>query len=381
MQQRLRLIGGQRLTCVRAMKGAANGMGKIHALDQAVGGGIAGSLPRASRAFVGVSRIHGKRKTIGSHAVIVVLAGGAGAARFLRGLVRVIPPEEITVVGNTGDDIRLYGVHVSPDLDIVTYTLAGAIDEGRGWGLAGDSHSMLSELRSLGIDAWFTLGDRDFGVCLARTMWLDDGHPLSECARRIARRFGVAVRIIPMTDDPVATRVLVADEEGHELDLHFQEYWVRRRAKDRVLGVELRGGTEARPAPGVLEAIERADAILVAPSNPVVSIGTILAVPGIRQALRESAAKVVGVSPIVGGAVVRGMADKLLPAVGAEVSAAGVAALYEDFVDGFVIDRVDRELAPRIGELNVAVEVTQTMMHTPEDAAALAKTTLALAGR
>ncbi len=312
-------------------------------------------------------------------AVIVVLAGGVGAARFLRGVVRVVPAGDVTVIGNTGDDIEIYGVHVSPDLDIVIYTLGGAIDEERGWGLAGDTHVMLRELRALGVDAWFTLGDRDTAICQARSMALAAGEPLSSITARIAMRFGVGIRLLPMTDDPVATRVLVADEEGHELDLHFQEYWVGRRARDEVLAVRLDGAEKARPGPGVLEAIADAEAIILAPSNPVVSIGTILAIPGIGGALRATAAPVVGVSPIIGGAPVRGMADKLMPAAGAEVTALGAASLYRDFLDGWVIDLVDASLAPDIEGLGVRVEVAQTLMHTVEDAASLAKVSLELA--
>jgi LPPG:FO 2-phospho-L-lactate transferase len=311
--------------------------------------------------------------------MVVVLAGGVGAARFLRGVVRVVPPDEVTVIGNTGDDIRIYGVHVSPDIDIVTYMLAGVLDEERQFGIAGDTHHVMDELRAQGIDAWFALGDRDLAVCLARTLWLAEGLTPTECAERIARRFRVAVRILPMTDEPVATRVLVTDEDGDEIELHFQEYWVRRRARDAVIGVRLEGAQGARPAAGVLEAIDGADAVLVAPSNPVVSIGTILEVPGIRETLRATRAPVVGVSPIVGGKVVRGMADRLLPAVGADVSAAGVAGLYNDFLDGFVIDRVDDGLADEIREAGIAVEVTQTIMRSAEDAAALAKTALRMA--
>jgi LPPG:FO 2-phospho-L-lactate transferase len=311
--------------------------------------------------------------------MIVVLAGGVGAARFLRGVVRVVPPAEVTVIGNTGDDVDIYGVHVSPDLDIVIYTLGGVIDEDRGWGLAGDTHAMLDELRASGADAWFTLGDRDYAVCLARSMALEAGEPLSSITARMVERFGAGVRLLPMTDDPVATRVLVADADGHELDLHFQEYWVARRAQDEVLSVRLDGAERARPGPGVLDAIASADAVLLAPSNPVVSIGTILSVPGIREAVRATAAPVVGVSPIVGGAPVRGMADKLMPAAGADVTARGAATLYRDFLDGWVIDLVDASLQKEIEALGVRVEVTQTMMHTVEDAAALAKVALELA--
>ena len=311
--------------------------------------------------------------------MIVVLAGGVGAARFLRGLVRVVPPGEVTVIGNTGDDFIVYGVHVSPDLDIVTYTLGGAIDEERGWGLAGDTHGILAQLRALGADTWFTLGDRDYGICLYRTLALTAGQRLSAVTARIAERFGAGVRLLPMTDDPVETRVLAADEEGHELDLHFQEYWVARGARDDVLSVRLAGADRARPGPGVLDAIAQAEAVLLAPSNPVVSIGTILSVPGIREALGVTPAPVVGVSPIVGGAPVRGMADKLMPSAGVEVSALGAASLFRDFLDGWVIDAVDAGLAASIDALGVRVEVTQTLMRTVEDAAALGKTALELA--
>lgn len=312
--------------------------------------------------------------------MIVVLAGGVGAARFLRGVVRAVPPEEVTVVSNTGDDARVYGLHVSPDVDIVTYTLAGRNDEERGWGLAGDTRAVMEGLRALGREPWFSLGDRDLATSLARTLWLAEGAPLSETAARIARALGVRSPVLPMTDDPVETRVLVASEGG-EQDIHFQEYWVGRGAADRVLGVRLAGAETARPGPGVLESISEASAILVAPSNPVVSIGTILQIPGVRPALREARAPVVGVSPIVGGAVVRGMADRLMPAVGAEVSALGVARLYRDFLNGFVIDTIDSSLAPGVAALGIEVESTGTIMGSAEEAAALARTCLALAAR
>lgn len=313
--------------------------------------------------------------------MITVLAGGLGAARFLRGLVRVVPQEHVTVIGNTGDDIRIYGVHVCPDLDIVTFALAGALDERRQYGIEGDSRVLMEMMRDLGEDTWFDLGDRDYGVCLARTVRLDRGVPLHAAVARTTRRFRLGLRLLPMTDDPVHTEVTVREPDGSGRALHFQEYWVRRRAADPVVSVRLVGAEGARPAPGVIDAIADANAVLLAPSNPVVSIGTILAVPGIRDALRATRAPVVGVSPIVGGAVVRGMADKLLPSVGVEVSAAGVASLYEDVLDGWVIDGADAALEPAIAARGIAVEVTQTMMRTPEDAAGLAKATLALAER
>jgi len=312
--------------------------------------------------------------------MIAVLAGGVGAARFLRGLVRVIPPSDVTVIGNTGDDIDIYGVHVSPDLDIVTFMLAGVLDEQRQFGITGDTHTLMDELAATGHDTWFTLGDRDYAVCLARTLMMEEGLPLHEATARICARFGLDITLLPMTDDLVFTTVRVRGPEG-EADVHFQEYWVRHRAGLPALGVTLEGGSDARPAPGVLDAIASAEAVIVAPSNPVVSIGTILSVPGIRDALRATRAPVVGVSPIVGGAVVRGMADKLLPVVGADVSARGVAGLYRDFLNGFVIDVVDGGARDEIERLGPVVETTQTMMHTPEDAAALAKATLALAER
>jgi len=312
--------------------------------------------------------------------MIAVLAGGVGAARFLRGLVRVIPPSDVTVIGNTGDDIDIYGVHVSPDLDIVTFMLAGVLDEQRQFGITGDTHTLMDELAATGHDTWFTLGDRDYAVCLARTLMMEEGLPLHEATARICARFGLDITLLPMTDDLVFTTVRVRGPEG-EADVHFQEYWVRHRAGLPALGVTLEGGSDARPAPGVSDAIASAEAVIVAPSNPVVSIGTILSVPGIRDALRATRAPVVGVSPIVGGAVVRGMADKLLPVVGADVSARGVAGLYRDFLNGFVIDVVDGGARDEIERLGPVVETTQTMMHTPEDAAALAKATLALAER
>lgn len=304
---------------------------------------------------------------------LVVLAGGLGAARFLRGLVLVRAPETITVIGNTGDDIEIYGVHVSPDLDIVTFMLGGVLDEERQFGIAGDTHHVMEELRAEGHDTWFALGDRDYGVCAARTMMLRSGAALHDATSRIAARFGVGMRILPMTDDPVYTEIQTPDGA-----MHFQEYWVRHRASPAVTGVRLVGAEQARPAPDVLDAIRDADAVIIAPSNPVVSIGTILAVPGIRSALRETRAPVIGVSPVVGGRVVRGMADKLMPAIGAEVSARGVALLYEDFLDGFVIDVED---AASAADIPVPVEVTDTIMRAPDDAARVAKCALALAER
>ena len=306
---------------------------------------------------------------------LAVLAGGIGAARFLRGLVRAHDPSMITIIGNTGDDLRLHGLHVSPDLDTLTYTLGGGVHAEQGWGRADERFDVAGELADrYGVEQWFTLGDRDLATHLVRTGILATGGTLSEATARIAEAWGLQVRLLPTTDDPVSTRVRTTDGRV----LHFQEYWVGERAKPDVAQVWLEGAEDARPAPGVLDAIAAAAAVVVCPSNPVVSIGTILAVPGIREALR--ARPVVGVSPIVGGRVVRGMADKLLPAVGAGVDAAAVAGLYADFLDAWVLDRADEALAPQLRADGLSVAVTDTIMRDVDASAALASTALELVG-
>lgn len=305
---------------------------------------------------------------------VVALAGGVGAARFLRGLVRVVPPEALTVVANTGDDLHLHGLHISPDLDTITYTLGGGVHPAQGWGRADEHHTVASELAERYQEpGWFTLGDRDLATHLVRTGMLAGGASLSQVTDRIARAWDLPLRLLPMTDDPVATMI----DTGDGRTLHFQEWWVGERAKPEAIAVRLEGAARARPAPGVLEAIADADVVVLCPSNPVVSIGTILQVPGIRAALPGR--PVIGVSPIVGGRVVRGMADRLLPVVGAEVSADAVAGLYADFLDGWVIDTADAERAAAVTALGVAVRVTDTIMRTPDVAAAVAGTVLDLA--
>lgn len=305
--------------------------------------------------------------------MITVLAGGVGAARFLTGLVQATDPATVTVVVNVGDDLTRHGLHVSPDLDTITYHLGGVVDPEREWGRADESFVLAGELRRFGESDWFTLGDRDLATHLYRTRRLSEGAPLSAVTTEITDAFGVAVRLLPATDDPVATRVLTTDGR----DLHFQEWWVREHAEPDVAGVELAGADDAEPAPGVVGALREARTVLLAPSNPVVSIGTILRVPGVRDALRGTPAPVVGVSPVVGGAVVRGMADRLLPAVDADVSAAGVARLYGGLLDGWVVDERDRDLAGTIAGPEVVV--TDTMMDGEGVAAALAGTCLGLA--
>jgi LPPG:FO 2-phospho-L-lactate transferase len=305
----------------------------------------------------------------------VVIAGGVGAARFLKGLMRVVPPEEILAVVNVGDDLWLHGLRICPDLDSITYHLAGVVDPDRQWGRADDSETVAGELRRFGADGWFTLGDRDLATHLHRTERLRSGAPLSAVADEIRAAFGVDVRLVPATDDEAETRIRTADGR----DLHFQEYWVRERARPEVAAVDLGAAERAEAAPGVVEALLSADTVLLAPSNPVVSVDPVRSVPAIAAALRQTPAPIVGISPIVGGAVVRGMAHRLLPAVGAEVSAAGVARYYGDLLDGWVLDQRDADEAPTVEALGTAVRATDTMMDDPDVAAALATTTLELA--
>lgn len=306
---------------------------------------------------------------------VVVLAGGVGGARFLRGLVRVREATEVTAIVNVGDDLDHLGLHVCPDLDSITYWLAGVVHPEQQWGRADESHTVATELQRFGHEPWFTLGDRDLATHLHRTARLRDGATLSEVTTEMAAAFGVEVRLLPATDDAVETRIATSDGR----DLHFQEYWVRERARPEVASVRLAGAEQARPAPGVLEAIATAEVVLLAPSNPVVSIDTILAIPGLRDAVTATRAPVVGISPIVGGSVVRGMADRLLPAVGTEVSALGVARHYGPILDGWVIDDRDAALAADVRALGLDCAVTDTMMDDAEVAAALAATCLALA--
>jgi LPPG:FO 2-phospho-L-lactate transferase len=307
--------------------------------------------------------------------VITVLAGGIGAARFLRGLVRAEDPRRVQVVVNVGDDVERHGLHVSPDLDSIVYWLAGVIHPQQQWGRADETYVVAEELERFGEERWFSLGDRDLATHVYRTKRLREGAPLSTVSAEIATAFGVDVRLLPATDDPVATRVSTADGR----DLHFQEYWVGERGAPEVTAVRLQGAEDASPGPGVLDAIADADAILLAPSNPVVSIGTILAVPGIREALHRATAPIVGISPIVGGAVVRGMADRLLPAVGADVSAEGVARHYGDLLDGWVIDEQDADQVDGLERTGLRVVPTNTIMDDVEVATDLARTCMDLA--
>jgi LPPG:FO 2-phospho-L-lactate transferase len=283
---------------------------------------------------------------------IVALAGGIGGARFLRGLRKAAPAADITVVGNTGDDISLFGLRICPDLDTVMYTLGGGIDEGQGWGRANETFTVREELGAYEVGpSWFTLGDRDFATHIVRTQMLDAGYPLSAVTEALCDRWRPGVRLLPMSDDRVETHVVIEDADGKRA-IHFQEWWVRLHAEVPAQSIAAVGAEDAKPAPGVLEAIEAADFVLLPPSNPVVSIGTILSVPGIRQAI--AAKTVVGVSPIIGGAPVRGMADACLTAIGVETSAGAVAAHYgHGLLDGWLVDAADGELAGDLGGITV----------------------------
>jgi LPPG:FO 2-phospho-L-lactate transferase len=311
---------------------------------------------------------------------VTALAGGIGAGRFLRGLVRAVAPEAVTVIANTGDDITMHGLHVSPDLDSVTYWLGDVFDRERGWGRRGETFRATEELRSFDPEqAWFHLGDLDLATHLYRTNLLAAGETLTSATAAVARRFGVVPRIIPMSDDPVTTRISVV-ADGEELDLHFQDYWVRRGGRDEVKAVRYEGAERSRPAPGVLEALAEADAIVLCPSNPVASLGPILAVPGIRDAVGARRTEVVGVSGIVAGAPLAGMADRLMPATGAEVTAAGVAECYRGLLGAWVVDDVDRALIPRIEATGLRVGATDSIMIDDAKAEALARFALGLLG-
>ena len=288
---------------------------------------------------------------------VTALAGGTGAAKLLRGLAACLAPRDLTIVGNTGDDTEVWGLHVSPDLDTVTYALAGLLDVARGWGRADETFYALQAMASLGAPTWFSLGDRDLATHLVRTAALREGETLTAITARLAARLGVAARILPMSDAPVRTSVTTT--QGR---LAFQEYFVRDKAQGEVVAVAYDGATAARPAPGVVEAIAGADLVLVCPSNPVTSIGPILAVPGIVAALRTTRAPIVGVSPIVGGAPVSGPAGRLMQARGLDVSPLGVAAAYAPWLRTLLIDARDAKLADALGEAGVKAVAADIVM-------------------
>lgn len=316
---------------------------------------------------------------------ITALAGGVGASRFLRGLRRAAPDAEITVIGNTADDITLHGLHVSPDLDTVMYALGGGVDESQGWGRAGESFAVAEELAAYGATPqWFTLGDRDLATHIVRTRMLTAGYPLSAVTEALCDRWQPGVRLLPMTDDRVETHVVVkrGGESGDWPEaIHFQEWWVRLHAEVPAERIVLVGVEKAAPAPGVLDAIRGADVILLPPSNPVVSIGPILAVPGIRQAVADARAPVVGLSPIIGGAPVRGMADAALRAIDITPAAADVAAMFADILDGWLIDESDADTVPAVETHGIRCRAVPLLMHDVDTTAEMARAALELASQ
>ena len=307
---------------------------------------------------------------------ICTLAGGVGAARLLYGLARVMPEEEITIIGNTGDDVDLYGLHISPDLDIVMYTLAGLVDEEKGWGIKGDTFNCLEILGKYGCETWFRLGDKDLATHIRRTSLMSEGLTLSEITRRLCRSLGLKITLLPMTDGRV--RTMIRTPIGL---IGFQEYLVKRMAQDEVLQIIFEGAETAKPAQGVVEAILACDGIIVCPSNPLVSIGTILSIKEIRGALVKTDSSVVAITPIVGGKPIKGPADKLMRGVGLKVSAIQVAELYKDFLDVFVLDSADRELKNEIEKLGIQVVCTNTVMRTQDDKVSLAKIAIEALGK
>jgi LPPG:FO 2-phospho-L-lactate transferase len=305
---------------------------------------------------------------------LTALAGGTGAAKLLRGLARIMDPRDLTVIVNTGDDAEIWGLHISPDLDTVSYTLGGVIDEQKGWGLTGETFHALEQIARFGEPVWFNLGDRDLATHLHRTRLLREGRTLTEVTRSIAAALGVTATVLPMSDQPVRTRIL-----GPDGWLTFQEYFVREKAQVEVHAVDYAGAAASVPAPGVLEAIASAQAVLVCPSNPITSVGPILAVPGLVEALGATRANVVAVSPIVGGAAVSGPAGRLMASAGLPVSAAGVARAYAAWLDRLVFDEQDRALADEIQLLGVAPVPAPTMMSSREAEITLARRVLSAA--
>ena len=306
--------------------------------------------------------------------MIVAIAGGVGGAKMAHGLQVALPPSSLTVVVNTADDFDLYGLRVCPDLDTVMYALAGIADPVNGWGIAGDTYDALKAIARYGEDPWFSVGDRDFATHILRTSKLRRGESLSTVVAEMSRALGIASRIVPMSDEPVAT--LIGTPTG---TLAFQDYFVARRQSDDVVSVTFSGIDRAVAQPDAVAAIADASAIVIAPSNPIVSVQPILHTPGMTEALRQSPAPVVAISPIVGGEALKGPAARMLSTLGHEVSALGVARLYAGLIDGFVVDAVDGELAPAIETLGISVRVTPTIMRDVEDRARLAHEVLSFA--
>jgi LPPG:FO 2-phospho-L-lactate transferase len=301
----------------------------------------------------------------------VVLAGGVGGARFLQGLIRILPPDVLDIVGNIGDDLELYGLHISPDLDTVMYTIAGLVDEEKGWGLKNDSYNCLRMLQSYDCDTWFKIGDMDVATHILRTFLIQKGYPLSEVIEILCKYLGVKYNIIPVTDDRVRTKV---DTEEGLLD--FQEYFVKKKFDVKIKKVIFEGGNDSTPNLKALKVIENAQIIILAPSNPIVSIGCILSIPGIKEAIKSSKAYKIAISTIIGGKAVRGPAHKMMKELGNEPSSFGVADLYKEFVNLMIIDNQDATLKTSINDLGIRVVLTNTLMSNMDSKINLAKLAL-----
>ena len=306
--------------------------------------------------------------------MITVLTGGTGGAKFVDGLRQIVRPEDLTVIVNTGDDLLWWGLYVSPDIDSITYMFAGKLSQERGWGVKGDTFFCLKAMGQMGEPTWFHTGDRDLATHIFRSKLLAEGKTLSEATAEIAKRLGIKARVLPMSNSRIETRVLTPAG-----DLSFEEYFVQRWYQDPVESVRFAGAADAEPAPGVIEAIRSAELVLLAPSNPVTSIGPILAVPGVREALRESRARIAAVSPIVGGAAVAGPADVLMASQGFAVSIGGIADFYHDFLDLLVVDSQDARAAEELRKTGMRVHCAPTIMRTNEDRIALARSVMAAA--
>jgi LPPG:FO 2-phospho-L-lactate transferase len=302
---------------------------------------------------------------------VVALAGGVGAARLLRGLVKLVAPEDLLIIGNTGDDVEFYGLHISPDIDILMYTLAELVNEETGWGIQGDTFNCLEMLTNMGYETWFKLGDKDIATHLIRTKLLKEGYTLSETIAKICKMLHIKHKIVPMTNNSVRTKIITDQKK-----LDFQTYFVKRGTKDKVKNVIFEGSENAKPAPGIIEAIEAAERVVICPSNPILSISPILSIPTIREQLRRSKAYTVAVSPIIGGKAVKGPADKIMTTMGLNVSPYGVAEYYKDFLDHIIIDTTDKNQEKQITQLNLKVTTTNTLMKNLQDSINLSRTVL-----
>jgi len=298
----------------------------------------------------------------------VALGGGVGAAKLLRGLAKIISPPNLLIIGNTGDDFELHGLHISPDLDIVMYTLAGIVDESRGWGIKNDTYNALGMLSKLGFEVWFKLGDKDLATHLIRTKLIKEGITLSEVTARLCKMCGVKAPLTPMTNQQVRTKIV-----SNKQTIDFQEYFVKNQTRNRVTNVVYEGAGKAEPAPSIIDAITEAKRIIICPSNPILSIGPIFAIPRIRQAIQETKAEVVAISPIIAGKALKGPADKILASMGYEPSVQGVVKYYTNLIDRMIIDKADEAQEDKIQNLGPNVTITNTVMKTLEDSIRLAQ--------